>query len=426
MMRCKKATLHVLTAAMLLILLCGCSFAPANRILLESDSGDQQSANATTITFFGFKADAVNLTAIEEALNAFMEDNPDILVAYEGIKGQPYWDAFELRASTGNMDDIMMLDHDRILSLSAEGRLADLSDLSTLDNYIPWTRSQFTGKDGSVYFLPTCVSTYNLYINTDLLKEHDQKLPTNLSEFTEVCDYFAAQGITPIIANNYASLSTLIIAKGMYSVYSSENPAEEIEKFNNGEADLAEQLIPGLKMVVDMKERGWFNGEEVLATEQTSDDLDLFSQGTRPFMISGGWASPRLDVDFSYGVYPYPILKDGSVLAMNIDTCIGINAGSDNIDEAKKLLEFLTQPDIMWNYCDSQSSYSPLTDDRVPSDTTIVPSAPYITNGRSVLRSDYNLHFPAETALRECGNLIMQGGTLEDCIQLLNTMIYTS
>lgn len=415
---------YILCFIIPLIFLCGCSSVRKDEILLEHNMSEDEMSDKTIITFFGHKADSLNLIAIEKSLGEFMDRNEDIYVTYEGVKGTDYWKAFELRAKTGNLDDIVMLDHERIQELSEEGGLVDLSGLSTLDNYIPWTRKQFTNKDGTVYFLPTCIATYNLFINKDLLEEHGQKIPSDLREFTQVCDYFAGRGITPIIANNYGSLPTLVIAKGMYDIYSAEDYTVEIEKFNSGEADFAKQLCPGVEFVSSMLERGWLDADEVLNTAQTSDDLMLFSKGERPFMISGGWASVRLDVDFSYGVYPYPIMEDGSVMAAGVDTCIGINAKSENIEEAVRLLEFLTQPDVMWEYCDSQCSYSPLTDRRIPSDETIAPSVAYLTNGRMVLRSDYNLEFSPEAALRECCNQLMKGMDTDSVMKMLSEMLY--
>lgn len=419
MLQRKKLLTGILSAALTLTLFAGCSSRQTSGIVMES-STEPTAAAKTVVKFFGFKADALNLTAIEDALNKFMAANLDIYISYEGIKGKPYWEAFDLRQKNHTLDDIIMLDHDHILSLTKENRLADLSDISTLDNYIPWAREQFTDKSsGAVYYLPTCIATYNLFINTDLLKKHNLTLPTNMAEFTKACDYFKSLGITPIIANNYASLGTMAIAKGMFPVYQAENVVAEIEKFNTGKADLAEQLRPGLELIASMKEKGWIDPEEVIATAQTSDDLKIFSKGERPFMISGGWASPRLKVDFSYGVYPYPVLDDGSVSVMRIDTCIGISSESENIEDAKKMIEFLTQLDVMWKYCDSQSSYSPLKDGRIPSDPAIVPSVEYLTNGRYVLQSDYNLRCPLESAIYECTLEMMEGMNTEDAMAFL-------
>ena len=64
-------------------------------------------------------------------------------------------------------------------------------------------------------------------------------------------------------------------------------------------------------MVEEMIERKWIDCEEVLETEQTSDDLKLFVGGNRPFMVTGGRAAIRvknMEHDFSYGVHDFPIM----------------------------------------------------------------------------------------------------------------------
>lgn len=417
-----QAASFLVMAAVVLCVLGGCSKGQSENIVMET-GGKAETEDGLALTFMGYKADALNLVAIEAALRGFMDENPYITVNYEGIKGTAYWEAFEKRADSGNLTDIIMVDRDHMLALRDEDRLMDLSDLATIENFAPLAYSQIVAEDGGIYFLPTCISTYNLYINHDLLKEHGQKIPTNYSEFAAVCDYFAARGVTPVIANNYGSLKSLVIAKGMYPVYQKENYREEIEAFNSGEKDITETLRPGVELVETMIERGWFDCEEVLSTNQTSDDLALFVQGERPFMITGGWASPRVAAQepaFTYGVYPYPVLEDGSVLVMEVNTCVSVCKDGDNPEAGKKLTEYMTQKDVMWQYCDSQSSYTPLKDERMPSDETIAPSAPYLTNGRSVLGVDYNLDLPLDSALRECVGQMLAGMDSDAALELLS------
>ncbi len=400
--------------ALAVSLLCGCS-STGGKIVIREKEPDE--ADSVVLTVFGFKADALNLTAIEDALHGFMDENPDISVVYEGIKGAAYYDVLDKRAASASMDDISMADHDSILEMEAQGLLADLSDLPELANYTEQARSQFTGDDGSVYFLPTCISTYNLYINYDLLEAHGQSIPTNWEELRQVCDYFVSQGITPVIANNYASLPTLITSRALFDTYQLADVDAAMEAFNEDPEALADALVPGVEMVADMIARGWLDAEEVLATEQTSDDLELFLEGGRPFMVTGGWASVRViaaEPGFTYGVYPYPILDDGSVLSMQVDTCIVVSAQSSHLEQTKKLVSYLLRPDVMWEYCDSQASYTPLREEtRVPSEKTLVPSTEYLTNGRSVMRSDYRLSLPLSQALADCADTLLRGGTAE-------------
>lgn len=425
---CKQMTV-LLIAAMAAGLVGGCSRQHENiNIILEEEEG-QSGVQEEKLTFFGHKADALDLVAIENSLHGFMDENEHITVTYEGIRGMSiYWEAFEKRAESGNMDDIVMIDHDRMLALGAQDQLADLSDLSTVENFDSLARSQFVEEDGSVYFLPTCIAAYVLHVNLDMLEEHGQKVPTNLEEFTQVCDYFVSQGITPIVANNFTSLRSLMVAKALYPVYQEEDPAAQIERFNSGEDDIVETLRPGIEMVGEMIGRGWFDCEEALVTGPISDDLEIFAKGERPFMIAGGWVSVRvsaMEPDFDYEVYPLPVLEDGSVLVEEVNTCVSVSADSEHLEDARRLVEYLTRPDVLWEYCDSQNSFTPLKDDRIPSDKTIAPVIPYLTNGRSVIGSDYRLKLPLDNALTECGLQMLQGMNADEAVPYLSGLLET-
>jgi raffinose/stachyose/melibiose transport system substrate-binding protein len=404
-------------------LLTGCgsstSLGGKNTIYIEEADVEETAAEAEEIqlNFFGFKVDAWNMTAIESALQGYMEENPDIRISYEGIKSSEYWDVFDTRAANDELDDIVMVHHDDVVSLKNEGKLADLSDLGTLSNFSEMAKTQFMESDGSVYFIPTQISTFGLYVNYDMLKEYGMDVPTNWSEFEEVCDTFVENGIVPIVGNYFTTWRSLIAAKSLYPVYQMEHPEEMIEKFNTGEVDIVDYLSDGIDMVGEMLDRGWFDKEEALATAPTSDDLVLFSKGDRPFMITGGWASPRLmelNPEFEYGIHPFPILEDGSVLVMNVDTCISVPSYGDNVDIAKDFVEYLTQPDVIMDYCNTQSSYTPLEDERTPSDETIAPSVEYLFNGQSVIGSDYRLELPLDNAEQEVGKAMLQGMTTDE------------
>lgn len=423
--RFMRITAALVLCAMLAGLLCGCGKSTNRDVIIYE--AEKTEAEKTQLTFFGYKADAINLTAIETALGGFMEENGDIDISYEGVKGSAYWESFAKRAETDNMDDLMMIDHDRVISLGGAGKLADLSDVAGLENFTIQARQQFTNPDGSVWFLPTCISTYNLYINYDLLEANSIAVPTDWESFSRACDYFADMGVTPIIANNYNSIPTLIVARALFDTYQQTNTDELIEAFNEQPELLAQELRLGVDMAAEMLACGWFDAEEVKMTAQTSDDLSIFAEGTRPFMITGGWASIRVtakEPDFSFGVHPYPILEDGCVLSMDVNTCVAVSADSEDTEAAKKFVAYLIRPDVMWAYCDSQASYTPLHEEkRLPSEQTLVPSTAYLINGRSVIGADYRLTVPIFSALTACTGVLLDGGTAEEAQEVLTAAL---
>lgn len=423
MTRGKRIAAAVVLIVSILGTLGGCSPEKSKNIVF--DTKQQIDKTKTKLTFFGFKYEALNVVAIEKALYSFMEEHPDINISYDGIKSPEYYEVLEKRIATGNGDDIIMVDHDQVLKLGREGKLADLSDLSTLENFSELALSQMSA-DGSVDYLPTSISAFGLYCNQDLLEAHGQKIPENLAEFEAVCDYFVSKGITPIVANNDISLKTVAIAKSMYPFYQQADTREAMAQFNSGEADLAEAFLTGFEFVESMLDRGWVNTDEALVTAKTKDDLKLFAKGDRPFMLTGAWAVPRLrDLKpaFDFEVRPYPILDDGAVMVVNVDTRVSVLADSPHVQEAKQFVEFLTQQDVMWEFVNSQSSFSPLAENRLAEDEAIQSMAPYMTNGRSVLGADDNLQIPIWTMTRQCIEGMLKGNDAEAAVESMKELI---
>lgn len=395
-------------------LLCGCT-AAQNIVFDDSDSA---AGPQTALTFFGYKYEPLNVFAIEDALHGYMDAYPGVNISYDSIKGSQYFDVLEKRLATGNGDDIFMVDHERLLALEAQGKLADLSGLSTLGNFSELAKSQMSAT-GIIDYVPTSISAFGLYCNLDLLAQHQQKVPENWAEFAAVCDAFAAAGITPIVANNDISLKTVAIAKALLPLYQQDDPAQAIARFNDGRDDLAQALRPGFELVEEMLRRGWVDREEALVTAKTTDDLELFAQGEQPFLLTGAWAVSRLrDLApaFSFEVRPYPILDEGSVLVINVDTRVSVNADSPHLAEAKQFVEYLTQPDVLWEFVESQSSFSPLAENRLPADVAIQSLGPYLTNGFSVLGSDDNFAFPIWDFTRQCVVGMLEGDSAQAAV----------
>lgn len=420
--RPRRLCLLLLLVFMISLFGSGCS--SSKNVLYTADPA-KNTAEDMTLTFFGFKYEALNVLAIEKALHSFMAANPQISIAYEGIKGRDYYAALDKRLATGNGDDIFMVDQATLLSLDKSNQLADLSDLATVDRFNSLIKSQMYSGD-KLYAIPTSISAFGLYCNLDLLQEHQQQVPTTWPEFTAVCDYFVSQGITPIVANNDISLKTIVLARGLYPIYQGQDPAAALKHFNDGEANLAQALRPGFGLVEQMLQSGYIDRALTLETEKTKDDLTQFAQGQSPFMLTGAWAAPRLrelEPDFTFAIYPYPVLNDGSVLVINLDTRISVNAQSPHVAEAKAFVEFLTQPDVLWEFVNSQCSFSPLDDNRLADDESVQPLGPYLASGHSVLGADDNLHYPIWELSRQCTVKMLEGASAGEAAAYLDQQL---
>lgn len=382
------------------------------------DFPSEEESEPDRLTFAGFKADSINLIAIERTLHSYLVEHEDVLITYEGIKGDAYWTAFDRRRETGHLDDIFMIDHDRVIEMSATGELADLSGVPGLSGFNELARGQFTSGSGAVWFVPTCLSAYGFYSNLELLGQAGVTPPKNWTELLSACEALGTENGAPIVANNRASLRSLVLAATLLPVYERDDTDSLVRSFNDDPAALCEVLRPGLERVHELIARGYVDGPEVLVTEQTSDDLELFCSGTRPFMAAGAWASPRVidgAPDLDYCIAAHPMQEDGPVLVTDVNTCISVNAASPYLEKALAFVSHLCEPDVVWEYCESQSSFSPIEGEtRTLSDEHVGACSEALSAGRSVIGSDYRLTLPLDASLRAACNELCGGATVDE------------
>lgn len=404
-------------------LLPGCS---SNRNVVVDDA--DVDAAAVQLTFFGFKCEPLNVIAIEEALHGYMDENGDVSVVYESIKSLPYFDALGKRLAAGLGDDVFMVDHDTVLEFGEAGYLADLSDLATIPSFSELALSQMRS-GGSIDYVPMSVSAFGLYCNTEMLAAYGVSAPRTFVELKRACELFVAEGVVPIVANNDISLKTVAIARGLADVYDSADPAAVVASLSDDPVRLASLLREGFETVERMISGGWVDAALALETEKTADDLDQFATGAYPFMLTGAWASVRLHdlaPDLAFDVHPYPVLDDRSVLVVNVDTRVSVNANGPHVERAKDFAAYLTQPGPIELFANSQCSFSPLIGNAAPDDASLAPIASAFGSDVTVIGSDDNLRLPIWGAARECVAALLRGESVEEADALFAELLAAS
>ena len=404
----KKIGAGILAMTMLMSCLAGCSSNSTDKVQTVGEEKKEQ----VTLTFFGNKADESNVHVIESIMSSFMKDHPNIVITYESIKGTDYYDTLNKRMENGTGDDIFMVNHDTMLELHAKGQVADLTGLSTIDSYTEDQKNQFVSEDG-IFWLPTTVSSFGLYCNMDMLKEHNQSVPTNIVEFETVCDYFLEKGITPIVANNDISLKTMAIGVSYFDEYQNGTEGQLFTDLNSGKVGLGESLDAGLTIVEEIIQKGYVDAAVAAETQKTSGDLEAFAKGENPFMLTGAWASNRVKNDFgatfAYEVHPLPVLDDGGLIVINPDVRLSVNSDSEHIEEAKLFVEYFTQAENLQAFCDDQCSISPLKNGKESSIKEIHPVVECFKAGRVVIGTDARLNLPIWDVTKDASQSLLNG-----------------
>ncbi|MCC0781794.1 extracellular solute-binding protein [Clostridioides sp. ES-S-0108-01] len=401
----------------LLIMCVGCQNNKATNIVIDNNDDD-----IIDLRIFGFKNEAINVVAIEEILQDYMAKHPNVKINYESVKGVEYYNVLEKRLNSNNHDDIFMMDEEHLQKLKDKGYFEDLSKLSTINNFSKKSLEQMKEDNGKIYYVPSTISAFGLYCNMDILNKHHQKVPQNEKEFMEVCQYFVDKGITPIIANNDISLKTIAIGKSLYPLYQADNSHELIKHINKNPEVLSDYMKTGYEFVEKIIKNKFIDATKTSKTEKTKDDLIQFEKGENPFMLTGAWASVRVQNDapnLNFEVHPYPILKEGSMLVTNIDTRLCVNAKGKHVEEAKKFIEYITQDNIMWKFVNSQSSFSPLKELRIADDKTIKPLSLYINDKDAILGTDSRIQYPIWSLTREGVQKLMKGEDIESALKII-------
>ena len=384
---------------------------------------DDETGDIVDITFFGNKYEPENVAVIEEIISDFMKENPDIRVSYESLKGSEYFEALEKRMAAEKGADVFMVNHDVVLDLAADGKLADLSGLKTISGYTGLMLDQMD-EDGKIYWVPTTVSVFGLYCNMDLLEENGQKVPDNLNEWVQVLDYFKGKGMTPVIANNDISLKTLAIGRGFYEVYQEGRENEVFESLNAEEESLSTYLSSGFSLAEEFVRKGYIDAQAALHTEKTSDDLEQFVKGESPFMLTGAWAAGRvkmMEPNLSFQVVPYPLLDDGPLVVINAGTRLSVNADSEHVEEAERFVEYFTGADNIQKFADQQASFSPLKEGSPSSVEEIRPLIPCYQSGRTVLGADGKLDMPIWKLTAQASVGLLSGEPLDAVMDWMDT-----
>lgn len=431
----KKRSLFLIFAsfAAAACIISGCGGKTGSMIIL--DGGNR--AQTTALTVYGHRKDSYSIGVIEDTLQDFMSENSTVNVFYESAAEINYLQALDRRNASGKLDDVFMPDRDRLIKMAADGALADLSDAVDVSVFNEFARSQICRQDGKIYAVPTAVTTYGLYVNFDLLQRHGiNEVPANLNRFTAVCNYFTGQGITPVICNNYSSLRSLIIARGMYGTYCAKDTESEIAKFNLDPPSLAVPLNDGIDFVYEMIENGWIDIESAASATHLSGDLKQFAMGETPFMITDGRGSAALKEimsangkTFRYSIHAFPVIparneeSPASVLVEQTEL-ISVKNG-ENAEQAKSLITRLADKQTVLKLNDGQSCFSPLNGPTQSyPDSALMSSAKYhMQKGKYVIGSDTRLTVPLDGYLTGCGKMIISGESAENVKAYLSALL---
>jgi multiple sugar transport system substrate-binding protein len=287
---------------------------------------------------------------MREGVRSWNAANPNLRIEERIIPFAQYRTELVRAIATGETPDLCVIDNPDTPSFSAQNQLTDLSARVAAsanikaDKYLPgpWSTTQWRGH---TYAIPRDSNTIALYLNHEMFRAaglDPAKPPATWAEVVET-------------AKKLASADGRVVGI-MFSARAAEDATfqwlpwlwqagADIDKLDTPEAAAA------LQVWVELVSSGAAS-RDVLTVSQSEGTNRLIS-GNAAMAISGPWDTPRVSQQarFEWSVAPLPVRGIGQEIRAS---ALGgwnwaIPQGSKNPDAAWRVIEHMSQPEIMRN-----------------------------------------------------------------------------
>ena len=352
---------------------------------------------------------------------ALAEERLGVAVAYQTYTAEDYldktYDEVALDRARNDMDDLYLLNPDTILTLGAEGRLADLSGLDSAQNLREIVRIANT-VDGKLVAIPQEVVAYGLFVNMDLFRRYGLELPNTPEEFLECCRVFQENGIeTPVGANRWW-LETFVFAQAYADLYNGGNAQAEIDALNSGQARYSDYMRPGFQFLQTLIDRGYIDRSKALVSEAVEGEGADFLAGKTPIVMAY-WGAANAETaygrpDFELRVVGFPSSR-GQMPVISM-TGLAVGANAEHAEQAMEVMEVITSDEALDLYSQTNRVISPSENVSVDCIPALEPLNGRIEEGVYVLGSNAGMD------VEQWGNTclivrdLLGGATVDECM----------
>lgn len=300
--------------------------------------------------FFG------NFEALDQVINAFNEVYPNVTITYEQNNGNRLVDYMKNNSSI----DIVMVDtpNVRYADWNDSYIFDQLADLRAEDVDVSAVKDEWLDVytvDGKLVAVPMGLKMFGIVVNKTLLEKEGLPLPTNDSEFLDVCEKLKNAGYTPIQGPNDSVYGELAYNLAMTEL---GNDPALLEALNNGGEEAVTAMTGVFDRLEELTDKGYIDVS--VNADYPSDNYDgailKFFEGDVPFWVcdtekvSGMKKRESKSETFSADPFEYeflyaPMADDGVCEFVEPWFGFAVSQNSDDYEYALEFLRFLAQED---------------------------------------------------------------------------------
>ncbi|MED5017469.1 extracellular solute-binding protein [Paenibacillus chibensis] len=275
-------------------------------------------------------------------LKLLEEKFPNIKVTFEFVSLDNFNNVLNSQLQAGQGPDIIEVGGETRLLANA-GYLTDLTGEEFTSKYADAGLTPYS-VDGKVFATPLQSWYEGIFYNKAMFKENGIQVPKTFDQFVQIHKDLAAKGIKPqtMGAQSWEPMMKQSIGLVNNDFYSKVENKEFDQKFNAGEAKLADAWLPSVEKWSRLISEGILTKDMLgLSYDQA---LDEFATGKAAMWESGPWAVKTImekNPEFELGMFPIPGSSEGpGWLIGGPGSALAINAKTNHKAEALQILNF--------------------------------------------------------------------------------------
>jgi len=299
----------------------------------------------------------------EQALGKKFEEQTGIAIDYQIVPADQYFNLLRTKLNSGEAPDLFGGQSgvtDLKLQYNVEKNAVDLSNEPWASKLDPLVAAQSTvnGKLYGMTYWDTVGTSWVVSYNKKMFADNGIAVPTDYAGLKTACEALLAKGIQPIFEPVADGWHHVLWFNEIGPRYEEEKPglADELN-VNKATFSGNEAMLSAVTELKDLYDSGCF-GKNALA-DTFADRTKVMATGQVAMVVAGTSFSAELKNDYpdvnldDFGVFLMP-LADNQVLNLNpAGPTMFISSTSPHIAEAKKYLEFLTEPENMKYFVDN-------------------------------------------------------------------------
>ena len=316
---------------------------PKESVSAESHAPSEGTDEVVELRMMAYNSE----TSRQTYLQLLAEKFPNIKITYEFVALDNFNNVLNSQLQAGEGPDLIEVGGETRLLANA-GYLMDLTNESFTGKYAQAGLSPYT-VDGKIYANPLQSWYEGIFYNKAMFREAGVEVPKTFDKFIQLHKDLSSKGIKPqtMGAQSWEPMMKQSIGLVNNEFYSDPANKDFDEKFNAGEAKLAESWLPYVTEWSRMITEGCLTPDMLgLSYDQA---LDEFATGKAAMWESGPWAVNTIlekNPDMELGMFPIPGMNEGAGwLVGGPGSALAVNAKTEHADAVRQILEFTATPE---------------------------------------------------------------------------------